>query len=312
MNVRNLHQIPTQFLRLIKDVRYHAHLQLSQRMSDELYIRIKYYRYYKRWPNLDNPQILSEKVQWLKLHDRKPIYHQMVDKVEVKKFITERLGAGYVFDTLGVWDSFDDIDFDDLPEEFVLKGTHDSGSVYICKDKKELLRNRENVKTFVQQNFGADYYLGSREYPYKGLRPRLIAEPLYKSANGAELLDYRLLCFNGEPRVLIITRKLAPDAERRMDFYDLDGTHQEWHVNERARTEPGSETVPEPPAQLAKMIEIARILAKDTHFLRVDFYEINAKLYVGELTFFDWGGFVLYQPKSFEEQLNSWLILPRQ
>ena len=149
---------------------------LINSLSDKLYLQLVYYRNLKRILNLKRPKLFSEKLQWLKLYDRKDFYHNMVDKYEAKKFIVERVGEQYVIPTLGLWEEFEKIDFDILPDKFVLKCTHDSGSFYICKDKSNL--DKEVLKRKLLRNFELDYFYNSREWPYKGIKARIIAEPL--------------------------------------------------------------------------------------------------------------------------------------
>lgn len=292
--------------------RFHAkaHVYVSERMNDRLYLQLKYRKVFGEWIDLRNPTSFQEKLQWLKLNDQKEVYHRMVDKYDAKEFITNKIGPGHVFPTLGVWDGFDEIDIDSLPEEFVLKATHDSDSVLICTDKDDLLRNLEDAKQQVEVHFNTDYFIWSREYSYKGLKPRIIAEPLLKDHKYGYLRDYKFMCFNGEPRLFYITAENGPRKNWRQDFFDLAGNHLPYATNKRKSSSPETETLPEPPENLELMVKMARELAADTHFLRVDFYEINGHVYVGELTFYDYGGFAEYYPKTFERELAEWLELP--
>ncbi len=272
--------------------------------NDAFYIKLKHWIVFGRPCNLKHPKSFSEKLQWIKLHDRKPVYHQMVDKVEMKQFVTERLGEGYVIPTLGVWDNFDDIDFASLPNEFILKNTNDSGTYYICRDKSEL--NIEDARKRLSATWGRDYYVYSREWPYKGLQHRIIAEPLLHDEKSPYLLDYKFYTFNGKPELFFIaTDRLAKDG-LKIDFFDTQGKHLD--INQEHYR--GNPQCPPIPNNLSKMVELAEILAQDTYHLRVDFYEVNDKIYVGELTFFDGGGFVRFTPKEVDLKYGKMIKLP--
>lgn len=272
--------------------------------SDKLYIRVRYLKRVHRWCNLRHPKNFTEKLQWIKLNDRKEIYHKMVDKVEAKKFISERIGGEYVIPTIGVWESFDDIDFDSLPEQFIIKNTFDSGSYYICTDKSRL--NIEEVRQKLLSAWDRDYYVHSREWPYKGLKKRIIAEPLLKDDKWGALKDYKIFTFNGEPKIYFTVSDRGMEGGFKQDFMDFEGNLMPFNQIGFH----GSDRCPEPPRNLHKMVEFSRILAKDTYHLRVDFYEVNGKVYVGELTFFDAGGWFPFYPKKYERLLGDWIKLP--
>ena len=272
-------------------------------MNDKLYIQLKYRIFMNAWCDLTHPKIFQEKLQWIKLNDRKPIYHLMVDKVEVKNFISEKVGKEYVIPTIGVWNDFGEINFDYLPNEFILKKTYDSGSYFICKDKssidKEAARKRLNTTS-------RDYYIFSREWPYKGLKHRIIAEPLLHDGNSSVLTDYKFFTFNGEPKFFYVTSNRNSNGAVNEDFFDINGNlmklNQKGYYN--------NPITPPLPKNMKKMVEFARILAKDTYHLRVDFYELNGKLYVGEMTFFDGGGFDSFVPEEYNKIFGDWLKLP--
>lgn len=272
--------------------------------SDRHYITRKFERKLHYKPNLEHPVTFQEKLQWIKLHDRKPIYHIMADKVDAKEFITQKLGDGYCIPTLGVYDRFEDIDFSSLPNEFILKCTHDSGSYYICNDK--LLFDKGKAKERLLANFKYDYFYYSREWPYKGLRKRIIAEPLLHDGTSLYLRDYKFYTFNGEPMFFYTTSDRENKDGVREDFFDLNGNLLEFNQTGYYN----NPITPDLPKNLDKMIEIARILASDTIHVRVDFYEVEGKVYVGELTFFDGGGFAGFNPEKYNEILGSWIKLP--
>lgn len=274
-------------------------------LPDEMYLKCRYRNIFNRRLNLKHPVLFNEKLHWLKLHDRKPIYHKMVDKFEAKEFIAEKVGAEYCIPTLGVYDSFEEIDFDALPNAFVLKGTFDSGSYYICKDKSQL--DVQKAKKLLLQNWNYDYYIWSREWPYKGLKHRIIAEPLLIDDESPYLRDFKFYCFNGKPKIFYITSDKGGNLPTRQDFFDLDGNH----LDIEDKNYPNNPVkVPKLPKNLNKMLEFCEIFAKDTYHLRVDFYEINGKLLCGEFTFYEAGGWCEFVPNKYNQILGDWIKLP--
>lgn len=276
--------------------------------NDRLYIKWKYRLYVGGKCNLDNPKTYQEKLQWIKLNDHKDIYHQMVDKYEAKLFIKEKIGEKYIIPTLGVWDRFEDIDFDSLPNEFIIKNTYDSGTYFICKDKTILNISEARKRLMIDhRSRKVDYFVFSREWPYKGLKHRIIAEPLLKDEKVPYLMDYKFICINGEPKLFYILSEKNNGTLANHNYFDINGNYIEMrlvgypHDNTRC---------PSLPTNLSIMIDLCKILAKNTYHLRVDFYEVNGKLYCGELTFFDYGGFGKFSPKKYNEILGKEIKLP--
>ncbi len=273
--------------------------------SDVLYIRLNYFlSLYKRL-DLKNPITFNEKLQWLKLYNRQDSYIQMVDKYEAKQFIESKIGPGNTIDTIGVWDHFDQIDFDTLPSQFVLKCTHDCGGLVICKDKSSLDISKARKK--IERCLSKNYYNYSREYPYKFVRPRILAEK-YVEDNSGELRDYKFFCFDGSPKMMFVAsgRSKGP-SETRFDFYDMNFNHLPL-VNGH----PNAPWPIERPSGFDRMKEIASVLSSGIPHVRVDFYEVNGKVYVGELTFFHWGGLVPFEPDDWDRVLGSYIVLPEQ
>lgn len=255
--------------------------------------------------NLREPQTFAEKLQWLKLYDRKTIYHQMVDKVDSKSLINSILQEDYTVPTIGVYDSFEQIEWDALPQQFVLKATHDSGSFYIVKDKNKI--DKQQCKKHLYLHWNKDLYNYTREWQYKGLKSRIIAEPLLVDSRYPYLRDFKFYCFNGEPKVFYITSDKGGNLPTRQDFFDIEGNHLELED----ATFPGNPVkCPELPTQLDKMISLARKLAKETYHLRVDFYEIDGRIYVGELTLHEAAGFCAFKPDEWNYILGEWIHLP--
>lgn len=272
-------------------------------LPDGLAIRLEYFRNLGKFPNLRNPKTYNEKIQWLKLYDRNPQYSAMVDKYEAKQYIAEKVGQEYVIPNLGVWDSFDEIDFDTLPSQFVLKTVHDCGGVVICRDKETF--DKEEAKKFLRRHQKQNYYLYQREWPYKNVKPRILAEEFMEDAATGELRDYKFFCFDGQPKALFIASERQAAGETKFDFFDMDFNHMDVRNGH-----PNADVPPEKPACFEEMKALAAKLSAGIPHLRVDFYEMNGKLYVGELTFFHWSGMVPFEPACWDETFGSWLTLP--
>lgn len=271
-------------------------------MDDETYLKLMFQARMGRKLDLKNPKTFNEKLQWLKLYDRKPEYSTMVDKYEAKKYVAERIGEEYIIPTLGVWDAFDEIDFSALPNQFVLKCTHDSGGLVICKDKAsfDVLEARRKINKSLKN----DYYLWGREWPYKNVKHRIIAEKYMEDTKTSELRDYKIFTFDGVAKALFIasnrqTGKTTADYFD-MDFKPLDFT---WGY-------PHSQILPSKPECFEEMVKSAERLAEGTAELRVDFYEVNGKAYFGEMTFFDGSGFDKFNPEEWDAKFGKLIKLP--
>jgi len=278
---------------------------LSHLIPDKMYIKMKYYMRRKSFPDLKNPQTFNEKLQWLKLYDRKPIYTTMVDKYEVKKYVADIIGEEYIIPTLGVWNSFDEIDFDALPDQFVLKCTHDSGGLVICRDKSKL--DIEKAKRKIEASLKNEFFYDGREWPYKNVKPRIIAEQYMEDSKSEKIRDYKFFCFNGEPKMIYISEGLEDHSTAQMSFYDIEGKEMPFH---RADYRTFAVT-PDMPETLTEMIELSRLFAKKTEcpFVRIDFYCVNGKTYFSEITFFPCGGMVPFEPMEWDAKLGEWIDL---
>ena len=276
-------------------------------LPDEMFIRLNYLRRMKRLPDLKNPTTYNEKLQWLKLHDRQPLYTQLVDKYAVRRFVAERIGGEYLIPLVGgPWDSFDEIDFDALPEKFVLKCTHDSGGLLICRDKRAL--DREKARRRIAQSLQQNFYYHNREWPYKDVRPRIIAEAYMEDASTSELRDYKFFCFGGEPKMLFVASdRQTAGEETKFDFFDMDYNHLDLRNGH-----PNAAVPPEKPAQFGLMRELAQKLSQGIPHVRVDLYEVNGRVYFGEMTFYHWSGMVPFEPPEWDERLGSWIRLPEK
>lgn len=281
-----------------------AWLGMYDSLSDEEYIRKMYYCYFGREIDLDNPKTFNEKLQWLKLNDRKNEYTSIVDKYEIKRVLTEQIGEKYVVPTYGVWDSFKEIDFNLLPDRFVLKTTHDSGGVVICRSKKSF--DLKNAKKILNHSLKNNYYKHTREWPYKNVKPRIIAE-MFLDNDNEEIDDYKVHCFNGEPKITLVCSDRHSPSGLTEDFYDNDWNH----LNLKRPGVPNSKKSHNKPANFDEMLSISRILSKNHPFIRVDFYIVKDRLYIGELTFYPSGGFDGYEPEEYDMILGNWIDLSK-
>jgi hypothetical protein len=263
---------------------------------------MEYYLCMGKRLNLNPPITFNEKLQWLKLHDRNPKYTDMVDKYEVKKIIAEKLGEEYVIPTLGVWERFEDIDFEQLPNQFVLKCTHDSGGLVICKDKSQMDMNA--VRKKLNKCLACNYYYRTREYPYKNVKPRIIAEKYMVDESGTELKDYKFFCFNGGVRCLfVVVERFNKNTKHPFfKFFDRDFKGLPfWR---------GYQPPPyniEKPTNYNKMVELAEFLSKEMPFVRIDFYNINGQIYFGEFTFTPGNGVEPFHPEEWDKIVGDWL-----
>lgn len=258
--------------------------------------------------NLENPETFTEKLQWLKLFNRNPLYTRLVDKYLVRDCIKEKLGEEYLIPLLGVWNDPDDIDFDALPNQFVLKCNHNSGlGMCICKDKSKL--DLEKVKSELKKGLNQDYYITGREWPYKDVPRKVVAEKFMKDDSTSELRDYKFFCFNGEPVYCQVISDRTTDET--IDFYDMEWRHQPF-TGLGMPKKPFSTKEIDVPVTFDKMKASARLLAKDIPFVRVDFYEINGKMYFGELTFYPAAGFGVFYPDEWNYKIGSLLKLPEK
>lgn len=273
-------------------------------LPDNLYISLKYFYHFKKLPNLKNPKRYTEKIQWLKLHDRKQEYTKMVDKYLVKDYVASIIGEEYIIPTLGVWENAEDIEFDKLPNKFVLKWNHDSGSVVICKDKTKLNRCAVVAKLAGLKNHNGFNY--GREWPYKNVKPLIIAEEYMEDEGTKELRDYKFFTFDGVARAIFIASDRQNESEdTKFDFFDMEYNHLPF-----TNGHPNAKIVPEKPINFELMKKLAEQLSKGIPHVRVDFYEVNGKVYFGEMTFAHWSGFMPFDPEEWDYKFGEWLLLP--
>lgn len=296
-------------IRLITDNRFRKRIIIElggfKNMSDIDFLKMAYSAYFGEELNLENPRRFNEKIQWLKLYDRNPDYTLMVDKFLVRDYVAQLIGEEYLIPLLGVWESVKDIKFDELPNRFVLKCNHNSGSgMYICKNKKNI--NINSVRRELNRGLKEDYYLLGREWPYKNVVRKVVCEQFMENEDGSELADYKIHCFNGVPKFILVCRDRFSETGLTEDFFDTD-----WkHLDIAREHSPNSKKSILKPQNLNKMLELARKLSTNIPFLRTDFYEINGKIYFGELTFFPASGFAKFVPDIWDYKIGEYLILP--
>ena len=274
-------------------------------MPDALYLKIAFPTFTGYKLDLKNPKTFNEKLQWLKLYNRNPAYTQMVDKFAVREYIAKKIGEEYLIPLLGVWDRFEDINFSQLPNQFVLKPTHDSGSVIICKDKSKL--DIKETQNKINKSLKRNFYYAGREWPYKDVKPRIFAEKYMVDESGYELKDYKFFCFDGIPRAMFVASDRQVQGEEvKFDFYDMNFEHLPF-----VQGHPKSNRQIQRPESFERMKELAGKLSTGIPHVRVDFYDINGKIYFGELTFSHVGGWVPFVPKEWDEIFGGWIKLTK-
>ena len=272
-------------------------------LPSKWYLKLKYRIYLGEKLNLRNPRKFNEKLQWLKLYDRKPEYTNLVDKYEVKKIVRDLIGEKYLIKTLGIYNKYEEIDFEKLPNKFVIKCTHDSGGIVICKDKSKFdhVKSKEKLEKSLRKN----YYWRSREWPYKKVLPRIIVEEYMEDDKTLQLRDYKFFCFNGEPKCFKID--FDRFVNHRANYYDIN--KQLLKIGELSFP-PDFEQNLEMPQKFNEMLDLAKKLSKDMVFVRVDFYEVNGNIYFGEITFFPASGTSRFINEYTNELFGKWLELP--
>lgn len=277
--------------------------KLLRVLPDKPYLQLMYFVHFKRFINFGSPKTYNEKLQWLKLYDRKPEYSFMVDKYRVKEYVSNIIGSEYVIPTYGMWKSAEDIDFDGLPNQFVLKCNNDSGGIVICRDKSKL--NKRETMAFLSSRLKNNGFWYGREWPYKNVEPCIIAEQYMESkadhSNGT-LNDYKVYTINGKSEFCMINQDRGIDT--KADYFDRNFNYLDFTWGyKHARNKPCK------PVNYEKMFLFAEKLSKGIRTLRVDFYEVDGQLYFGELTFYDGSGFNVIKPDSWDLALGNKLIL---
>lgn len=254
--------------------------------------------------DLENPQSFNEKIQWLKLNDRNPKHTMLVDKYEAKRLVAHSIGESHIIPTLGIWDRFEDIDFSILPNQFVLKCTHDSGGLVVCRDKKNF--NKKSAKKKINKCLKHNFYYGQREWAYKNIKPRIIAEKYMedetaKKLGNSGLTDYKFFCFNGKPEFVYVSCGLENHETAQISFLTM-----EWEFADFKRNDyQGLNVLPDKPKRFDEMIEYAKKLSENEKFVRIDFYEIGARVYFSEVTYYPCSGFMPFDPIEWDNKIGK-------
>lgn len=286
--------------RIILVLNYH---HLLKWVNDRKCVELLYEAYTGKKLDLENPNRFNEKLQWIKLYDRRPEYTQYVDKYAVRSYVRAKIGEQYLIPLIGVWKNAREIDFNEMPNQFVLKCNHDSGSVIFCKNKNEfdIVKARKKLNHALKKG---TFYHG-REWPYKNVERKIIAEKFMSDGTGKELNDYKVFCFNGVARLVQIHK--GRYSNHTQDYYDI-----EWNKLDIYQGVPQSSELMPKPEFLDEMLRLSEILSQGIPEVRIDWYAINGVLYFGEMTFFDGSGFDEFEPDQWNEILGSWIILPQK
>lgn len=255
--------------------------------------------------NLDNPKTACEKYQWMKLHDHNPLYHRLVDKYEVKQYVAERIGKEHVVKAFGVYDRFEDIDFEALPNQFVLKCTHDSGSILVCKDKSTF--DIDAAAQYFKKALKNNHYAYAREWAYKDVKPRILAEEYIDSLGKQDSIEYKIICLYGKVTIITVCSGIAHVEyyKRFNDHYDISGNKLPFWVAYK----PADKPLP-PKDELDEMITVCEKLSAGIPQVRIDLYRHNGQLYFGEYTFYTWAGLMDFHPKEYDRILGDMFELP--
>lgn len=276
-------------------------------LPDKWYLDLQFYKNFHRLPDWKNPKTFNEKLQWLKLYDRNPEYVKLVDKYAVKEFVAERIGAEHVIPTLGVWERAEDIEWDSLPRQFVLKTTHGGGNngVVVCTNKDTF--DKEAAVKKLSEGLKHDSAAYGREWPYRFVPRRIIAEQYIEpKPEDKDLPDYKWFCFDGEPKYCQVIQNRS--TNETIDFFDTEWNHQDF-IGLNPAAGPAAVT-PARPANLETQIRIARELSKTLPFSRIDLYDTGNNTFFGEVTFFPNSGYGRFRPEQYDELLGELLKLP--
>lgn len=282
-----------------------AKTKISHLIPDKIMLKMQFRLLMDMKLDLEHPKTFNEKLQWLKLYDRNPKTIELVDKYKVREYVELKIGEEYLIPLIGVWNDYESINFDSLPNEFVIKCTHDSGSVVVCEDKNKI--DLDKVKDKIKHGLKNNMFWHGREWPYKNVKPRIIVEKFMKDYKTDELRDYKFFCFGGDVKFFKID-------------YDRFTYHRANYYSKSGELLPFGEKICPPdysrsikmPVNLEKMIELAEILSSGYCFMRVDFYEVNNKIYFGELTFFPASGLSAFTDNSWDYEIGSYVKLPQK
>lgn len=272
-------------------------------VNDKTFLKAKYRLIMKKKLDLNNPKTFNEKLQWLKLYDRNPNYTKMVDKWEAKEYVSNIIGDKYIIPTLGIYNNYNEIDFEKLPKQFVIKPTHTSGNIFICEDKEQI--DYRELRKKINKWLKRKYYYFHREWPYKNIKPRIIIEKYMQDRVQDELKDYKFFCFNGKVKLILVCSERS--VKLKKTWFDVD-----WKILDLKEGNCDIDKTIEKPVNLELMVKFAEKLAKKIPFVRIDFYEIQEKVYFGEITFFPNSGYEKFIPEKYDRILGNMLELPKE
>lgn len=275
--------------------------------TDEYFLKLMFKKKMGKTLNLNHPQTFNEKLQWMKLYYRNPLLTTLVDKIAVKDYVAKKIGEKYIIPTIQEWNSFEEINFHELPKQFVLKTNHDYGGVVICKNIENF--DYHTAKRKLNKHLSRNFFYSGREWAYKNVKPKLFAEQYMVDRETNELRDFKFFCFDGKPQLLYIaTDRQNPEEPLKYDFYDLDFNHLPFSQ----KTGISNFQNIKKPRTFSEMISLCEILSRDLPHVRVDFYEINGRVYFGELTFYHDSGFQRFNPEVWDYNIGSYLNLPNK
>lgn len=299
---QKIHQLKRKIIKWYNK-RFNVDYEQTCILPDKMYIKRKYKKRMGKDVDLKHPKTYTEKIQWLKLYDRRPEYTTMVDKYSAKQYVADIIGEEYIIPTLGVWNSFEEIDFVSLPNQFVLKTTHDSGGLVVCKDKNHL--DLVEAKRKIEQSLNCNYYLHGREWAYKNVKPRIIAEKYLEDRVVNDLIDYKFYCFDGKARAMYVAQGRPNNT--RFDYFDIEFNHLPLKYGC-----PNSEYPISKPSEYDEMVSIAEKLSKGIPHIRVDLYDVEGHIYFGELTLADGNGMTPFEPEEWDKIFGDWITLPKR
>lgn len=275
-------------------------------IPDKYYLKVLYRIKTGKKLSLDNPQTFNEKLQWLKLNDRQPVYKIMVDKYEVKRYVADKIGEKYIIPTIGVWNHFEDIDFEMLPERFVLKCTHDSGGLILCEDKSTL--DLKKAKKKITRSLHNNYYYIFREWPYKNVQPRIIVEEYMSDGSNIVPKDYKVYCFNGEPKYIVVFHNRFNNEKILSEtVYDINWIPQDFSFDAHFAV---SNIIEDKPVCLDELLNASRVLCHRIPQVRIDFYIIKQQIYFGEITLYTASGLQKMIPEEMDAVIGGMLQFP--
>lgn len=291
---------------LIPKIGNYFAIKCAAYLPDSIYLKLRFWYRVGYWPSFKNPKTYSEKLQWIKMNYRDPLYTTLVDKYAVKEYVSNIIGDKYIIPTLGVWSDAGEIDWEKLPNQFVLKVTHDSGGIVVCKNKECL--DIKSAISKLNKALHTDYYKYSREWPYKNVNRKIIAEKYMEDSKTKELRDYKFFCFDGNVKALFIASdRMNLEEETKFDFFDSDFNHLPFRNGH-----PNAKIIPEKPIQFETMKKLASKLSEGIPQVRIDFYEVDGKVYFGEMTFFHWSGMKPFEPQIWDNTFGDWIQLPKE